>query len=146
MKTCSILYIKNIDKSFTGDESGELSFFESGLDVPFKFRRIYYISGVKKGVTRGFHAHKRLKQFLFCPYGKIELFLEDESGKELVVLDKPNIGVLIDHPVWREMKWLVDNSVLCVVASDYYSEEDYIRDYDSFIAFILKNKERRKKK
>lgn len=146
MKTCSIICIKSIDKSFTGDESGSLSFFESGFDVPFEFRRIYYISGVKKGITRGFHAHKHLKQFLFCPYGKIELTLEDENGKELVVLDKPNIGVLIDHPVWREMKWLVDNSVLCVVASDYYSEDDYIRDHDSFISFISKNFERGEKK
>jgi len=123
-----------------------LSFFETSIDVPFAFKRIYYISGVKKGTIRGFHAHKHLKQFLFCPYGKIELSLEDENGREKVILDKPNIGLLIDHPVWREMKWLVSNSVLCVVASDHYSEDDYIRDYDSFRTLISYNVKRGEKK
>ena len=140
MKQCSILDIKTIDKSYTGDTSGALSFFESFSDVPFEFKRIYYISGVKKGTKRGFHAHKNLKQFLFCPYGKIELYLEDKNGKSIVVLDNPSKGIIIDHPVWREMKWIEDNSVLCVVASDYYSEDDYIRDHDLFVNYIANDK------
>ena len=132
--------IKTINKSYTGDESGSLSFFESNRDIPFPIKRIYYICGVNAGSLRGFHAHKKLKQFLFCPYGKIELSLEDLNGKTSVILDSPNIGIIIDHPVWREMKWLVDNSVLCVAASDYYLESDYIREYKDFCEYIKENK------
>ena len=131
-----LINIKTIKKSFSGDDYGSLSFFESLSDIPFDFKRIYYITGVKAGMVRGFHAHKELKQFIFCPFGKIEMFLKDGDGEKSIILDKPNVGILIDHPVWREMKWLVDNSVLCVIASDYYKEEDYIRDYAEFKMFI----------
>lgn len=124
--------IKTIDKTYSGNQSGFLSFFEGGIDLPFDIKRVYYISGVKKGGVRGFHAHKELKQFLFCPYGSIELTLEDENNRVVVLLNSINKGILIDHIVWREMKWLEDDSILFVAASDYYSEDDYIRSYEDF--------------
>ena len=93
---------------------------------------MYYISGVPEGVRRGFHAHKKLKQLLFCPYGRIQLILENETGREEIELSNPSIGVLIERFTWREMLWLQKDSVLCVAASDYYSSEDYVRDYDEF--------------
>ena len=138
MSCFTFVKIKTLHKTFFGDETGSLSFFESDKDIPFEFKRVYYISGVKKGGTRGYHAHKTLKQLLFCPYGEIELLLEDETGKESVVLNKPNVGIIIDHPVWRIIKWKINNSVLIVVASDYYSEDDYIRDYDEFNKYLAK--------
>lgn len=118
--------------------AGELSFFESMNDVPFDIKRIYYISKVPEGMRRGFHAHKDLKQILFCPYGKIQLVLDDGKGREEITLSDPSIGVIIDRPVWREMLWLQKDSVLCVAASEYYDENDYIRDYDEFKNYIEK--------
>ncbi len=116
---------------------GFLQFFESGenKDIPFEIKRVYYITEVDKGITRGGHAHKTLKQMLFCPYGCITLILDDGKNKVSVDLDRPNIAIMIEEPVWREMRWNVDGSVLCVVASDYYYEEDYIRDYNAFLGF-----------
>ena len=116
--------------------AGELSFFESNRDVAFDIKRIYYISKVPEGMRRGYHAHKTLKQFLFCPYGKIQLILDDGNGREEITLDDPSIGILIDSPVWREMLWLEKDSVLCVVASEYYDPDDYIRDYEEFKRFV----------
>ena len=87
-------------------------------------------------MRRGFHAHKELKQLLFCPYGRIQLILENELGREEIELSDPSVGVVIEKPTWREMLWLQSNSVLCVAASDYYTTEDYIRDYDEFVRFI----------
>ena len=69
---------------------------------------------------------------MFCPYGKIQLVLENENGREEIELSDPSIGVIIDKPTWREMLWMQKDSVLCVAASDYYRVEDYIRDYKSF--------------
>lgn len=125
---CKIIRIKTIPTV----EAGELSFFETTKDIKFEIRRMYYISKVPEGVRRGFHAHKELKQLLFCPYGKIQLILENENGREEMELSDPSIGVVIDKPTWREMLWMQRDSVLCVAASDYYKVEDYIRDYNEF--------------
>lgn len=125
---CKIISIKTIPTL----DAGELSFFEGIHDVPFDINRIYYISKVPEGIRRGYHAHKKLKQLLFCPFGKIQLTLDDGIEKDEIILSDPSIGLLIDRPVWREMLWLQKDSVLCVAASDYYDAEDYIRDYKQF--------------
>ena len=123
-------------KTIPTEKAGELSFFESFNDISFEIKRIYYISKVSKGIRRGFHAHKELKQLLFCPYGRIRLFLENEHGSDEIELSEPSMGVIIDCPTWREMLWLEDDSVLCVAASDYYDPSDYIRDYDEFKKYL----------
>lgn len=129
---CKIAHIKTIPTV----GAGELSFFEAYHDVSFEFKRMYYISKVPEGTRRGFHAHKKLKQLLFCPYGRIQLILENKYGREEIELSDPSIGVVIEEPTWREMLWLQKDSVLCVAASDYYDAEDYIRDYDEFKKYI----------
>lgn len=132
---CKVVHIKTIPTV----GAGELSFFEGGHDIPFDIKRIYYISKVPEGTRRGFHAHKELKQLLFCPYGRIQLVLENANGREEIELYDPSIGVVIEEPTWREMLWLQKDSVLCVAASDYYKPEDYIRDYDEFKELIRGN-------
>ena len=131
---CKIIRIKTIPTV----NAGELSFFETKRDLSFEIKRIYYISKVPEGVRRGFHAHRKLKQLLFCPYGRIQLILENKYGREEIELSDPSIGVVIDCTTWREMLWLQKDSVLCVAASDYYKVEDYIRDYQEFKEFIRK--------
>lgn len=131
---CSVVRIKTIGTT----NLGQLSFFEAAKNVPFSFKRFYYISKVPEGGRRGFHAHKELKQLIFCPFGQISLVLDDGERREEVLLNDPSIGVIIEKPIWREMVWLKADSVLCVVASDYYSEDDYIRNYNDFLRFISK--------
>lgn len=131
---CKIVHIKTIPTL----GAGELSFFEAMHDISFPIRRIYYISKVPEGTKRGFHAHKKLKQLLFCPYGRILLILENKFGREEIELSDPSIGVVIDEPTWREMLWLQKDSVLCVVASEFYEVSDYIRDYNEFKKYIEK--------
>jgi RimJ/RimL family protein N-acetyltransferase len=125
---CKVIHIKTIPTV----NAGELSFMEGTHDFPFAIKRIYYISKVPEGVRRGFHAHKALKQVLFCPYGRIQLVLENRHGREEIELSDPSIGVVIEECTWREMLWLQKNSVLCVAASEYYDADDYIRDYEKF--------------
>ncbi len=129
---CKVIHIKTVPTV----DAGELSFFEGTRDIPFDIKRIYYISKVPEGVRRGFHAHKELKQVLFCPYGRIQLILENKHGREEIELSDPSIGVVIEECTWREMLWLQKNSVLCVAASDFYQVEDYIRDHEEFRVFI----------
>ncbi len=118
------------------DGSGSLSFFEANRDIPFEIKRIYFISNVPEGKKRGFHAHKTLKQLLFCPYGEIIISLDNGNDKQDILLNDPSIGILIDEPLWREMHWLKESSALCVAASDYYDPNDYIRDYNEYLNYI----------
>ncbi len=111
---------------------GSLSFFEEE-DVNFKMKRFYYIYGAPALTQRGGHAHKKLRQMIFCPYGSIQIELDNGREKRVEVLDNPEEGLLLEPGIWRDMFWMIDNSVLCVVASEEYDESDYIRSYDEFI-------------
>lgn len=115
---------------------GVLSFLEGKRDVPFPIRRVYWITETEVDLHRGFHAHKQNCQLLFCPYGKIDIILDDGSSeKKTVTLDGPGKGLLLMPGLWREMVWKENGSVLCVLASEYYDETEYIRNYDEFIAY-----------
>ena len=119
---------------------GSLSFIEAGLDTPFAIKRVYYIFDVPAGTQRGGHAHMQLRQLLFCPNGCIEILLTDGEQRASVLLDKPNKALLIGPGLWRDMLWHQEGSVLCVAASEYYDEKDYIRDYDTFLQYVSEGK------
>ena len=115
---------------------GALTFVEATKDIEFIPVRYYWIYGVRKGMTRGHHTHMKLKQLLVCVYGAIEIMCDDGNKKEYYTLDDPAKGLYIGPGIWRTMKWLKDDSVLLVLASEYYDESDYIRDYDEFIKLV----------
>lgn len=117
---------------------GYLSYFESEKDIPFAIKRVYYIYDVPVDTKRGMHAHKKLKQILWCPYGSIEVVLNNGREIKTYLLDVPEKSLLVGSGVWRDMCWKKEGSVLCVAASDYYNEEDYIRDYEEFLKYIRK--------
>lgn len=115
---------------------GSLSFLELGKDINFEIKRIYYIHQVLKETKRGGHAHRKLKQVLFCPYGEIKIILDDGMKKETILLDSPEKVIIVEGLIWRDMVWKKENSVLCVGASDVYDESDYIRNYDDFLEAV----------
>lgn len=133
MKGKNVL-IETIDiKTIPTAEQGSLSFFEAERDIPFEIKRLYYTHGVPEGVQRGGHAHHKLDQVLFCPYGRIEVVLYDGRTHESVMLDQPNMGLIVRSMMWHDMVWHASGSVLVVAASDYYRESDYIRNHEEFI-------------
>ncbi|WP_129408562.1 sugar 3,4-ketoisomerase [Marinitoga lauensis] len=115
---------------------GFLTFIESQHHIPFEIKRVYYTYEVKKDIIRGHHAHKKLKQILICIYGKIEVEVDNGKLKKQHILDNPSEALYLGEGVWHTMKWLKDNSILLVLASDYYNENDYIRNYDEFIEMV----------
>ena len=120
---------------------GALSFLEGERDIPFPIRRVYWITETEADLHRGFHAHKLNCQLLYCPYGKIDIILDDGQKRSVVTLDKPGKGLILMPGLWREMVWQQSGSVLCVLASEYYDAEEYIRNYDEFIAYSSKYRE-----
>ncbi|MDC0864838.1 FdtA/QdtA family cupin domain-containing protein [Rickettsiaceae bacterium] len=112
------------------DDRGTLSFAEYGDIVDFQINRVYWLYDLKK--ERGAHAHKSLKQFIFCLHGSLDIVLDDGSQSETVSLNSPNIGVAINEPLWRDITNFKDNPCLVVLASGRYDESDYIRSYEEF--------------
>lgn len=119
-----------------GDDRGQLVALEEMKNIPFVIKRVYYMWDTAKGVRRGGHAHKALKQILVCVHGKCKILLDDGIEKKSVLLDKPNEGIYIENSLWREMYDFSPDAVLMVLASELYDESDYIRNYDAFLTYV----------
>ena len=128
--------IETIDFKYLEDDRGSLVAIEENIFLPFEIKRVYYIFGTKIGISRGFHAHHNLKQVAVCLSGSCRFLLDDGRNKEEVFLDCPVKGLLIDNYIWHEMHDFSSDCILMVMASDYYNELDYIRDYQTFIQVV----------
>lgn len=119
-----------------GDERGQLIALEENVNIPFDIKRVYYMFDTTFGVIRGKHAHKSLEQILICTSGSCKILLDDGKDKQIVELNKPYEGLYISNAIWREMYDFSSNAVLMVLASNYYDESDYIRDYNEFLSYV----------
>lgn len=128
MKNCRIIDFKKIGNS----NVGFLTALEENREIPFDIKRIYYIYAVPKEIKRGSHAHKKLEQVLISMSGSVKIKVEDENEKKVFELNSPNKGLYIGSGIWREMYDFSQSAVLLVLASEYYNESDYIRNYEEF--------------
>ncbi len=128
MLNCALVKFKEVR-----DKYGHLTPIEGKVDIPFEIKRVYYISKVEQGVTRGFHSHRKLHQVLICLNGSVKIRLKNPDSEEVVELNEPSLGLYIGPYIWREMFDFTEGSVLLVLASEYYDEDDYIRNYDYYL-------------
>ena len=119
-----------------GDARGQLSVAELGGALPFVVRRVYWIHGTQPGISRGFHAHKQLRQVCVCVAGSVRISLFDGRREESVILDSSAQGLLIGPALWHEMHDFSPDCVLMVFADAEYDEADYIRDRDQFLRHV----------
>jgi len=140
MKNLNISNCRIIELPKIGDDKrGFLSVGESLKDIPFEIKRMYYIYEIGDlSVVRGEHAHKKLEQVFFCIRGKVTFLLNDGEKREEIELKEPNKGLYIGPKLWHTMINFSKDTVILAIASDYYNEEDYIRDYDEFIDYMRK--------
>lgn len=124
--------IRLVDFDVLGDDRGHLVALESDRNIPFEIKRVYYMTNLSSDLPRGFHAHRQLQQVAICIHGHCRFVLDDGYAREEVLLDSHQKGLLIGDLVWREMHDFSHDCVLMVLASEYYDEADYIRDYSDF--------------
>ncbi len=131
----AVALLKWIDFPPLGDARGGLVALEAGAGrtVPFDVRRVYYIYGTGPGVSRGFHAHRKLQQVAVCVAGKCRIVLDDGHDRVEAWLDSPLKGVQIGNLTWRELHDFSPDCVVLVLASEHFDEADYIRSYDEFL-------------
>jgi dTDP-4-dehydrorhamnose 3,5-epimerase-like enzyme len=114
-------------------DRGNLTFVESGRQIPFEIARVYYLYDVPGGAHRGAHAHRTLEQVFVAMSGSFDVVLDDGSEKRTVGLNRSYQGLYLPRLIWRELVNFSSGSVCMVLASTVYDESDYIRDYDEFV-------------
>lgn len=124
--------IKLIDIPKITDPRGNLAVIE-GDTLPYDIARVYYLHDVPSGAYRGGHAHKECQELLVAVSGSFEVVLDNGVEKERVILNKPDKGLLITKEIWRELDDFSSGAVCLVLASHVFDEDDYIRDYQSFL-------------
>ena len=117
------------------DRKGNLSVVENDISIPFEVKRTYYLYDVPGGESRGGHAHKNLQQLIIAVSGSFSVTLDDGSIKRTYTLNRPYQGLLVVPGIWRTLDDFSSGAVCMVLASEGYTEDDYIRTYGDFIEF-----------
>ncbi len=130
----SLASCRLVELPVLSDPRGNLTVVEHGAHTPFAFERAYYLYGVPEGEARGGHAHKNLHQFMIALSGGFDVHIEDGKGRRSIRLDRPDQGLYICPMIWRELDNFSASSICLVLASAVYDEDDYIRDYDTFLS------------
>jgi len=124
---------KIIELPKTSDPRGNLTFIEGNRHIPFDIKRVYYLYDVPGGAERGGHGHKALHQLIVAMSGSFDVLLDDGTVKKRFHLNRSYYGLYVCPMIWRELNNFSSGSVCMVLASNLYDEEDYYRDYDSYI-------------
>ena len=128
MSLCRMMDLPKIQEA-----RGNLTFLEHNSHVPFEMKRVYYLYDVPGGAERGAHAHKDLRQFIISLSGSFDVRLDDGLTRRTFHLNRPYQALYICPMVWRDLANFSSGSVCLVLASNKYSEDDYLRDYNEYI-------------
>lgn len=109
------------------DNRGKLSVVQN--QIPFTIKRVFYIYDVDNS-KRGFHRHKKTRQLVICVHGTCEFVIEKKGIDEVIFLDNPNKGILVEPEDYHWMQNFSKDAVLLVLASEPYDENDYIWSND----------------
>ena len=118
------------------DVEGNLTFIYENHHVPFPINRVFYSYDIPGGEDRGAHAHRSCHQFIIAASGSFEVALDDGINKRTIVLNRPYFGLHVPPGIWAAEQGFSSGSICLVLASECYSEEDYIRDYDEYLSYI----------
>lgn len=127
-----------IDLPKIADPRGNLTFIESGKHIPVNFQRVFYLYDVPGGAVRAGHALKTCHQFIIAASGSFDVILDDGNEKGRYHLNRSYYGLYIPPLIWRELDNFSSGSVCLVLASEFYDESAYYRDYDLFQKATMK--------
>jgi len=113
------------------DHRGQLCFTQNE-ELPFKIERVFWISNIPEGESRGKHAHKVCAEIVFPAQGSFDMFVSDSEGERTYKMCDPNVGIYIGPNVWCELKNFSKDAVCVVLASHKYLVEGYVNNYEEF--------------
>lgn len=123
------------------DPRGNLTFIEENKHIPYDIKRVFFLYDVPGGESRGGHALKNCDQFLIAASGSFDVIVDDGIERKTYHLNRSYYGLHIPPLIWREMDNFSSGSVCMVLASEFYSENDYFREYEEYLRAIKGNNE-----
>ncbi len=127
IEDCKIIYLPKILRP-----QGNLTPVEPSKNIPFEIARVYFLYDVPGGSLRGGHAHRELQQLIVAAMGSFEVVIDDGWRKKRIMLNRAYYGLYLPPMTWREIENFSSGGICLVMASAYYDEKDYIRDYGEF--------------
>jgi len=121
------------------DPRGNLTFIEENKHIPYDIKRVFFLYDVPGGENRAGHALKKCNQLLIAASGSFDVTLDDGNEKQTFQLNRSYFGLHIPPLVWREIDNFSSGSVCMVLASEFYSEADYYREYKDFLKAVRGN-------
>ena len=109
-------------KTFT-DNHGSLSVIEN--EIPFPIKRVFYIYDLDESV-RGGHRHKKTIQAVICIHGSCRIYNNNGSKSQYFELNSPDKCLILQPEDWHQMDQFTKGSVLLVIASELFDNNDYI--------------------
>lgn len=103
---------------------GDLSVFENL--IPGDIKRIFYISNVPKEAVRGKHRHHKTWQALICINGSCRVYVDDSAEENVYQLDTNSKCLIVEPKDWHFMDNFEENTILLVIANQFYNVDDYI--------------------
>ena len=132
---CNLLQLPKIE-----NRAGNITPIHNNIEIPFEVKRVFYLSDIPGGESRGAHAHKECHQFLVAASGSFEILLDDGKSKRTVFLNRPYMGLHIPPGIWASELNFSSGSICLVLASHTYNELDYVRDYNEFLTSRISSK------
>jgi hypothetical protein len=114
------------------DLRGNLSFIEEDTHLPFRIKRVYWIYDVPGGEHRGGHAFRETEELIVALSGSFDVKLHDGTTEFKYSLNRSYFGILVPKMFWRTLDNFSTNSLALIVASTFFSDSDYIRDFELF--------------
>lgn len=121
------------------DARGNLSFAENYKQVPFEIKRTYWLYDVPGGIARGGHAEINNEELIISMSGSFEIMVDDGKEQKTFTLNRSYYGLYIPKGLWREIKEFSTNALALEFGSTPYDVNDYIRNYDAFLAYSKAN-------
>lgn len=132
---------KIIEFADLGDERGNLVVIEGDkIDIPFEIKRVFYIYGSDSAVVRGQHANRETEFLLVNVAGTSKVKIDNGTESEVILLDRPRMGLYLSPMVWKDMYDFSGDSILLVLASRHYDPSEYIRSYPDYLAELDRRK------
>lgn len=124
---CPLVHLTRIH-----NRAGNITPVENAIDVPFNVRRVFYLYDIPGGESRAAHGHRELHQFIVAASGSFDITIDDGTDKKTIQLNRPYMGLHIKPGIWCDLDNFSSGAICLVLASQPYTEDDYLRDYEQF--------------
>jgi dTDP-4-dehydrorhamnose 3,5-epimerase-like enzyme len=96
--------------------------------LPFVPHRVFAVTGVPAGATRGGHGHREQCQAMICVAGRVEVELRAPYADVVRLALHPGEGLLVEPGVWAAQTYETADSALMVLASGPYDADELFHE------------------